>query len=61
MTKFCDECDPEASCCDFCKNYNFNGDEDGCYTGNGICILKNENKDPGDFICDDFHCKLCKD
>lgn len=55
MTVLCDEgCIP---LCDFCKHYNFNGDELGCYTGNGQCILHNEPAEPC-YYCDDFYCFL---
>ena len=56
--KLCPTCEPEYSCCDFCRHYNFNGGgEDGqIYNWEGFCKLTNEQKDPGDFICDKFHC-----
>lgn len=51
-------CSPECiPACDFCKYYNFNGDELGRYTGNGLCILHNEPSEPYDY-CEDFYCFL---
>ena len=55
--KLCPTCEPETSCCDFCKHYDFNG-RDSIYTGEGFCKLTNEQRDPGDFICDNFYCGL---
>lgn len=52
MRKCNDECYP---LCDFCKHYNFNGDENGAYTENGFCTFHNQKKDPSDF-CEDFYC-----
>jgi len=58
--KFCNECVGEVgACCDFCKHYDFNG-EDGIYTGNGHCRKHNRREDPGG-ACDDFHCEKAKD
>lgn len=53
MKLCCEEC-PVA--CDFCKHYNFNGDKNGCYTGDGYCNLHSEQIDPGGY-CDDYYCK----
>ena len=58
--KFCPECDPDYSCCDFCKYYKFNPDRNGAYTGDGWCKLHLEQMDPCD-ICDEFHCEDLKD
>lgn len=55
--KFCGEGCVDA--CDFCTHYNFNGDDEGCYTGDGYCNLHKENSDPGD-TCEDFHCSRAK-
>jgi hypothetical protein len=53
----CDECEPRfAAVCDFCKHYNFNGNADGAYTGDGWCRLHFRPEDPGSG-CYDFHCK----
>jgi hypothetical protein len=43
--------------CDFCKSYDFNGDEQGRYMDNGFCNLHNEKKDPSDG-CQDFVCGI---
>ena len=51
--KFCPDCDPETSCCDFCRHYNFNG--------RGFCKLTKEQRDFGDQICDNFYCALIKE
>jgi len=59
--KFCKLCNPDASCCDFCKYFHFNGDSEGAYTGKGFCSFHNKPADPGDFICDDFYCCLIED
>lgn len=52
MQKCNDECSPA---CDFCIYYEFNGDEDGAYTGNGHCVKHEIQSDPG-YYCEDFHC-----
>jgi hypothetical protein len=46
-------CDPA---CDFCEHYDFNGDEDGVYTGDGWCRLHKRPEDP-DSYCEDYLCK----
>lgn len=54
--KLCPQCDlryPDV--CDFCKHYEFNGDEEGKYTGNGYCKFHMKLMDPGDG-CEDFYC-----
>ena len=43
--------------CDSCKYYNFNGDDEGRYTGDGRCILHNNASEPYD-ACEDFYCFL---
>lgn len=53
MITTCNEC--YDFICDFCKHYNFNGDEDGAYQGNGICTLDNSRKEPLE-TCDNFYC-----
>jgi len=58
--KFCPDCDPDYSCCDFCKWYSFNGDNTGAYTGNGWCNLHWQPMHPGS-VCDNFHCEDLKD
>ena len=55
MTTQCSEdCIP---LCDFCKHYNINGDEEGCYTGDGWCTLHDEPAEPY-HDCEDFYCFL---
>jgi hypothetical protein len=53
--KLCNECDSRALCCDFCAYYQFNGDEQGRYTGDGWCRLHKREEDPAS-LCDDFFC-----
>ena len=52
----CEECFP---ICDFCRFYNFNGDKDGAYTGNGYCVKHEIRKEPDD-CCKDFICNNYK-
>jgi hypothetical protein len=40
--------------CDLCRHYAFNGD-DGVYTGDGRCMLRDEPRDPDD-SCGYFEC-----
>ena len=55
MVTLCDlDCIP---LCDFCKYYNFNGDDEGCYTEDGWCTLHNKPSEPID-ECEDFYCFL---
>ena len=42
-TLCCKECIPLY---DPCKHYNFNGDEEGCYTGDGWYTLRDEPDEP---------------
>lgn len=44
--------------CDFCIHYDFNGNEQGAYTGEGFCRLHKTQADPHD-TCEDFHCFKC--
>ncbi len=54
---YCDKCVGEhGACCDFCKFYDFNGNSDGAYTGEGYCNKCIEPKDPEN-VCSKFHCK----
>jgi len=48
--------------CDFCIFYDFNSDEDGVYTGNGVCWHPDhpQRKYPTDG-CDDFICSAVID
>ena len=58
MAKFCSEdCERQGAICDFCKFYDFNGDEDGAYTGEGWCNKFGKQKDPEEgWNCDKFIC-----
>jgi len=50
-------CDRDChAICDFCSFYDFNGDEEGCYTGNGYCNRLEEKSDP-DNGCAGFRCR----
>ncbi len=51
----CPNCEPRALCCDHCAHYQFNGDEQGRYTGDGFCQLHKREEDPGS-LCDDYFC-----
>jgi len=56
----CPDCDPRGICCDHCAYYNFNGNDQGQYTGNGYCRLHKRTEDPGS-ECQDYFCfKLSK-
>ncbi len=56
--KFCDkECFP---ICDFCKFFDFNGDENGTYINLGCCNFHKENRDPTS-QCDEFICMNIKE
>ncbi len=56
----CPDCDPRGICCDHCAYYNFNGNDQGQYTGNGYCRLHKRTEDPGS-ECQDYFCfKLLK-
>lgn len=58
MAVYCDTCLGDV--CDYCRWYDFNGDEDGCYTGDGWCRLHGRHSDPEDG-CSEFHCRRVKD
>lgn len=54
-------CSKECSeCCDFCRLFNFNGDENGVYVGRGHCVLHETPADPGG-LCGFFMCFRYKD
>lgn len=57
MARYCENC--LGAICDFCKWYDSNNDEDGCYTGNGFCRRWQVAADPedscGEFICHCLH------
>lgn len=57
--KLCPKCEEIAICCDFCLHFEFNGDQQGRYTGDGYCKLLKIPQDPGN-VCDDFHCEDLK-
>ena len=63
MSQFCSRgCEQNGSICDFCKFYNFNGDENGAYTGNGWCRKLKVHKDPEEgYKCEEFVCFLIGD
>lgn len=53
---FCKLCvDEDQACCDFCKFYDFNGN-DGMYSGEGYCYQHAANRDPEE-MCNYFQCK----
>lgn len=56
MKKCSEHCTPA---CDFCRLYNFNGDETGAYLGEGYCVFYERPQEPGDY-CDDFVCSRYK-
>lgn len=58
MAKYCKTC--VGNICDFCKWYDFNGDEEGCYTGDGYCRHWHQLSDPADG-CGQFVCKSLKE
>lgn len=49
-----------CECCDFCRLFNFNGDENGVYVGRGYCVKFEIKSDPGD-VCGTFICARYKD
>jgi hypothetical protein len=56
LAKFCnDECEHLGAICDFCVHYDFNGDEDGTYTGDGWCRKLQKSSEPH-YGCDEFVC-----
>jgi hypothetical protein len=54
-SKDCQDLNSPIGICDHCKFYDFNGDEDGAYTGDGYCRLHDMPSDPHDG-CEDFVC-----
>jgi hypothetical protein len=58
--KLCKDCDPRATCCDFCKFFDFNADSQGFYTGDGWCNFHKTAADPAE-VCDDFYCEHVKE
>lgn len=55
MPTFCSKCDPHATLCDFCKFYEYRGDEFGTYVNKGWCQKWKAPKDPDDG-CGEFYC-----
>lgn len=55
--KCCPHCTPEEALCDFCVWFDFNGDADGAYTGDGFCRRHSRPADPCD-ACEDYECFL---
>jgi hypothetical protein len=50
----------EPGICDFCKHYEFNGDKDGAYTGDGQCVhVAHPHASQPDEGCEDFECSVC--
>lgn len=61
MKRFCSKaCEVVGAVCDFCIFYDFNGDDDGCYTGDGYCRFHQKQIDPEEG-CADFICFRVKD
>lgn len=58
MAKYCKTC--PGSVCDFCKWYDFNGNEEDGYTGDGFCRRWQSPRDPDDG-CNEFICHCLKD
>ena len=58
MAIFCNAvCEQDGSICEFCKFYDFNGNEEGAYTGNGWCNKFNKQKEPYQgYGCSEFVC-----
>lgn len=58
--EFCEDCDKKHYVCDHCAHYNFNGNKDGAYTGDGWCTLHDTRSDPWD-DCSHYTCYTLKD
>jgi len=58
----CPECDPRfTAVCDFCKHFDFNGEDRGgkhgtIYVDKGYCNFHKRRTDP-EKGCSDFHCE----
>ena len=53
------EC-PCGPICDFCRFYNFNGDGNGVYTGEGRCEHPDHPRPEEPFsACEDYECEVC--
>lgn len=56
LKKYCShDCEKIGGVCDSCIHYDFNGDEDGLYAGDGYCNYHKEHSEPH-FGCEDFVC-----
>lgn len=56
MAKYCGkDCEDMGPVCDYCTHFDYNGTQDGVYTGNGFCRNGNKPTEP-EFGCDDFEC-----
>ena len=51
----CKECEQTGPVCDYCAHYDFNGDANGFYTGDGWCKFHEKPIDPLSG-CDDYVC-----
>ncbi|MBS0583319.1 MAG: hypothetical protein JSS42_09490 [Proteobacteria bacterium] len=58
MAKYCKTC--LGAICDHCKWFDYNGDEDGCYTGDGYCRLHKKETDPLG-ACAGYECRTLKE
>jgi hypothetical protein len=57
--KLCKQCNEDIVCCDFCRMFNYNGDKEGIYLGNGYCVYHEKRTEPID-VCNDFICMFYK-
>ena len=70
MAKYCSkECEEIGAICDFCKYYDYNGEDiieddkvykDALYVGKGFCRLYKKQRDPHEG-CNDFVCNMIKE
>ena len=61
--KLCNNCQEQFNVCDFCKHFNFNGEDRGskhgpAYVDKGCCVVHFMRCDPGDSVCDWFECEF---
>jgi len=53
---------PDILCCDFCINYDFNGEQTKkhgeVYTGDGYCKKYMIPREPHEDICEEFLCSI---
>jgi hypothetical protein len=57
--KLCSQCREDIVCCDFCRMFNYNGNKEGTYLGNGYCVYHETSCEPLD-VCNDFVCMFYK-